>query len=241
MPETTQHTSAPSAPPCVIVIFGAGGDLTKRKLIPSLYNLSAGGLLPQRFGLLAVDRLDMTSEAFRERMSEEIGKHVGGGFAQDVWDALVQRIYYMQGDFKDAASYERLRDTLADVDREVDTPGNYLFYLATPPSFFGEITLQLGTAGLAAETAPQWRRVIIEKPFGHDLDSAKALNRALHETLAEDQIYRIDHYLGKETVQNILVFRFANGIIEPIWNHLHIDHVEITVAESVGVEHRGSY
>lgn len=241
MQEATQHTPAPSAPPCVMVIFGAGGDLSKRKLIPSLYNLSASGLLPPRFGVVAVDRLEMTSEAFRDRMSEEIRDHVGRGFAEDIWDTLVQRLYYMQGDFKDAASYRGLQDTLADVDREVDAPGNYLFYLATPPSFFGEITHQLGTAGLATETDTRWRRVIIEKPFGNDLDSAKALNRALHETLGEHQIYRIDHYLGKETVQNILVFRFANGIIEPIWNHLHIDHVEITVAESVGVEHRGSY
>ncbi len=241
MPEFGQQITPPPAPPCVMVIFGAGGDLTKRKLLPSLYNLSASGLLPERFAVVAADRLEMSSEVFRERMSEEIRNNVGGEFAQGIWNELVRRLYYVQGDFKDAAAYQRLRGKLAEIDTAVDTPGNYLFYLATPPSFFGEITRQLGAAGLATETDDLWRRVVIEKPFGHDLDSAKALNRELHESLAENQIYRIDHYLGKETVQNILVFRFANGITEPIWNQLHIDHVQITVAESVGVEHRASY
>ena len=224
-----------------MAIFGAGGDLTKRKLLPSLYNLSASGLLPASFGVLAVDRLESSSEAFRDRMSEEIRDNVGGELAHDIWDDLIRRLYYVQGDFKHAAAYERLRGRLAEIDSAVDTPGNYLFYLATPPRFFGEITRQLGAAGLATETDALWRRVVIEKPFGYDLDSAKALNQELHENLAENQIYRIDHYLGKETVQNILVFRFANGITEPIWNQLHIDHVQITVAESVGVEHRASY
>ncbi|MDJ0864013.1 MAG: glucose-6-phosphate dehydrogenase [Gammaproteobacteria bacterium] len=241
MSETTPAFNAQPAPPCVMVIFGAGGDLTKRKLLPSLYNLSASGLLTERFGVVAVDRLEINSEAFRDRMSQDIRNHVGGDFRQDIWEDLVRRLYYVQGDFKDPASYEHLGRMLEEIDGDIDTTGSYLFYLATPPSFFGEITRQLGAAGLVTETDSQWRRVIIEKPFGHDLDSAKALNRALHDSLEETQIYRIDHYLGKETVQNILVFRFANGITEPIWNHLHIDHVQITVAESVGVEHRASY
>ncbi len=241
MSEITPKFNAQPAPPCVMVIFGAGGDLTKRKLLPSLYNIAASGLLSENFGVVAVDRLDMSSEAFRERMSADIREHVGGEFQQDLWDDLIRRLYYVQGDFKAADAYERLRGTLQEIDSEVNTPGSYLFYLATPPSFFGEITRHLAAAGLAKETDSGWRRVIIEKPFGRDLDSGKALNRELHESLSESQIYRIDHYLGKETVQNILVFRFANGIVEPIWNHQHIDHVQITVAESVGVEHRASY
>ncbi|HYN79236.1 MAG TPA: glucose-6-phosphate dehydrogenase, partial [Lamprocystis sp. (in: g-proteobacteria)] len=162
-------------------------------------------------------------------------------FDPEVWDRLAQRTHYMQGNIDDPAMYMKLCERLTRIDSERSTEGNYLFYLAVPPRLFGDITRNLGAVGLTAETPNDWRRVIIEKPFGTDLESAIALNETLHETLTEQQIYRIDHYLGKESVQNIMVFRFANGFIEPLWNRHHIDHVQITVAESVGVEHRGGY
>jgi glucose-6-phosphate 1-dehydrogenase len=236
-----QTDKAPPAPPSVMVIFGAGGDLTRRKLIPSLFHLTNDGLLPENFAVVGVDRLELGPDAFRERLSEQIQENVGPNFSQSVWDNLAQRIHYMHGDFKDRRTYALLCDLLQTVEEDHDTRGNCLYYLAVPPSLFGEITRQLGSANLTQETPEKWRRVIIEKPFGRDLESAKALNREMHENLEEDQIYRIDHYLGKETVQNIMVFRFANGFIEPMWNRQYIDHVQITVAESVGVEHRGAY
>jgi glucose-6-phosphate 1-dehydrogenase len=212
----TQNDKAPPAPPCVMVIFGAGGDLTRRKLIPSLFHLSNEGLLPENFAVVGVDRVDLGPDAFRDRLSDQIREHVGPIFSQVIWDSLVQRVHYMHGDFKDTRTYGQLCDLLQTVDEDHDTRGNRLFYLAVPPSLFAEITRQLATANLTQETPDKWRRVIIEKPFGSDLESAKALNRDLHEALDEDQIYRIDHYLGKETVQNIMVFRFANGFIEPM-------------------------
>jgi len=236
-----QTDKAPPAPPSVMVIFGAGGDLTRRKLIPSLFHLTNDGLLPENFAVVGVDRLEMGPDAFRERLSEQIEENVGPNFSQSVWDNLAQRIHYMRGDFKDRRTYALLCDMLQTVEEDHGTRGNCLYYLAVPPSLFAEITRQLGSANLTQETPEKWRRVIIEKPFGRDLESAKALNREMHENLEEDQIYRIDHYLGKETVQNIMVFRFANGFIEPMWNRQYIDHVQITVAESVGVEHRGAY
>ncbi|MEA3276298.1 MAG: glucose-6-phosphate dehydrogenase [Pseudomonadota bacterium] len=224
-----------------MIIFGAGGDLTRRKLIPALFHLGNSKLLQDGFAVVGVDRLDLSDEAFRERLEESIRDHVGSAFSQEAWDRLSQRIFYQSGNFREDGLYRALRDRLGAIDKERRTAKNYLFYLATPPSFFGEITGRLGSAALTSETVDTWRRVIIEKPFGNDLASAKVLNRALHETLGEGQIYRIDHYLGKETVQNIMVYRFANGFIEPMWNRQYIDHVQITVAESVGVEHRGSY
>src|SRR5205085_3062655 len=156
-------------------------------------------------------------------------------------DWLLERLYYIAGDLRDAAAYERLKAVLAEADQKHGTKGNYLYYLATAPGFFGAVVEQLGIAGLAEEAEGHWRRVVIEKPFGRDVDSARALNREIRNVLREKQIYRIDHYLGKETVQNILVFRFSNGIFEPIWNRRYIDHVQITVAETLGVEQRGGY
>jgi glucose-6-phosphate 1-dehydrogenase len=227
--------------PCVAVIFGGGGDLTRRKLLPALYNLARDGLLSERFAVVAFARDGQTTEQFRERLDREIAGFVGPAFDREVWRGLLQRIEYAPGDFRDEAAYLRLKDLLARVDKEHGTGGNYLHYLATPPTVFAEIVRNLGTAALAREEEGRWRRVIIEKPFGRDLESARLLNRAIRMVLNEEQIYRIDHYLGKETVQNMLVFRFANGIFEPVWNRRYIDHVQITVAESLGVERRASY
>ncbi len=227
--------------PCVMVIFGADGDLTKRKLIPALYNLMAGRLLPSGFAVVGLDRPDMSTAEFRGKLDRVIGDYLPSGFDHKVWQALLQRIHYLAGDFQEGPTYRRLNDCLQEIDQTEGTEGNYLFYTATIPSLFGEIVRHLGEYGLTVERTGTWRRVIFEKPFGHDLESAKALNYELQRVLREPQIYRIDHYLGKETVQNILVFRFANGIFEPVWNRQYIDHVQITVAESIGVEHRGRY
>ena len=237
----TDYTDAPPTAPNAMIIFGAGGDLTKRKLIPALFHLCNARLLPDSFAVLGLDRLDMDDDGFREMMADEIGEHVGKVFDQQVWNRLLERIHYMKIDMLEGADYQRLGKRLSEIDAVRGTEGNYLFYMAIPPSLFGRVTDNLGEIGLLKETEDDWRRVIIEKPFGRDLESAVALNCALHKNMGEDQIYRIDHYLGKETVQNIMVFRFANGFIEPLWNRQHIDHVQMTVAESVGVEHRGAY
>ena len=228
-------------PPAVIVIFGAAGDLTKRKLIPALFNLASQELLSSQFAMVGIDRVEMDSERYRQTLNQEISSFVGKGFDQELWDANIGKAYYMPGDFRNADSYSQLKKLLLEVDREQGTPGNYLFYLATPPSFFAVIATQLGKAGLTEESGNLWRRIIIEKPFGRDLESARELNITLHRSFAEQQIYRIDHYLGKETVQNIMAYRFGNGTVEPIWNHRYIDNVQITVVESLGVEDRASY
>ena len=227
-----------AAGPCVFVLFGAAGDLTKRKLIPALFNLVQAKLLPDNFAVMGVSVDDLTVDAFRRQVSEFLP--TGDGNA-DHLEWLRQRLFYERGDFGDPNTFATLRERLALVDAEWHTGGNYLFYLATAPKFFAPIVQQLGQAGLSKQDDEHWRRVVIEKPFGHDLDSAKALNRDIKSVLLENQIYRIDHYLGKETVQNIMVFRFDNAIFEPIWNRRYIDHVQITNAETVGVERRGAY
>ncbi len=224
-----------------MVIFGASGDLTTRKLIPALYNLRKGHLLPDDFALLGVSVDQMSEEDFRAKVRNDIREYAGAPEECKHCDWLVERLYYSTGDFRDAGTYQHIKEKLAELDNKHSTNGNYLYYLATAPAFFAEIPTRLGAAGLTEETDGHWRRVVIEKPFGSDLDSARALNRDLMKTLSEKQIYRIDHYLGKETVQNILVFRFSNGIFEPIWNRRYIDHVQVTVAESLGVERRGGY
>jgi glucose-6-phosphate 1-dehydrogenase len=224
------------------VIFGAAGDLTKRLVVPALYNLARANLLPKEFAIVGFDLADQTVDAWKESLTGMLEQFVAGSNGdgkvdQEVWNWLGGRMSYLQGDLNNPDSYTQLKTKLA----EINCGGNYLFYLAISDRFFGSVVEHLGKSGLACEKDHQWRRVVIEKPFGHDLASAKALNRQILTVLAEPQIYRIDHFLGKETVQNIMLFRFANGLVEPIWNRDRIDHVQITVAESVGVEKRGGF
>ncbi len=229
------------ADPSTMVIFGGTGDLTKRKLIPALYNLSREGLLPEGFAVVGIGRTPLSTEEFRDKIDEDIKHFATIEIEAGRWKDLLSRLYYLSGDLQNPETYQHLGQLLAQIDKDHATRGNYFYYLATAPTFFGEVIRQLGAAGLAAEGRGHWRRVIIEKPFGVDLESARALNHEISQVLQENQIYRIDHYLGKETVQNILVFRFSNGIFEPIWNRRYIDHVQITVSETVGVETRGGY
>jgi glucose-6-phosphate 1-dehydrogenase len=237
-PEIDLEFAGKAAGPCLFVLFGAAGDLTKRKLVPALFNLVKAKLLPDSFALMGVSVDDLTVAAFRDQVCEFLPQ--GDSNAEHLnW--LRQRLFYHRGDFGDTETFSKLRDQLAEIDVQNKTQGNYLFYLATAPKFFASIVQQLGKAGLSKQEEGRWRRVVIEKPFGQDLDSAKALNRDIKAVLQENQIYRIDHYLGKETVQNIMVFRFDNAIFEPIWNRRYIDHVQITNAETVGVERRGAY
>jgi glucose-6-phosphate 1-dehydrogenase len=227
--------------PCVMVIFGAAGDLTGRKLIPALYNLARAGLLSREFAVVGVARTQMSNDDFRKKVADDVKEFCTERADDDLWEWFERRFYYFAGDFNDDKLYPLLKDFLANVDRDHSTHQNFFYYLATAPSFFGSIVEKLSATGLMEQNGDHWRRVIIEKPFGHDLDSAKTLNQQLLKVADEKQIYRIDHYLGKETVQNILALRFANGIFEPIWNRRYIDHIQISVAETVGVESRGSY
>jgi glucose-6-phosphate 1-dehydrogenase len=222
--------------PCAVVIFGASGDLARRKLIPALYNLAVSGLLPREIAIVGVAREPISVEVFRDRMRQALEEFGPSPADASVRDALLGRAHYLAGDFTSGATFAALRDLLAQVDTTEHTRGNYLCYMATPPTVFAPVVHQLGAAGLVAETDGRWRRVIVEKPFGEDLESARALNQELRRDLAESQIYRIDHYLGKETVQNILSFRFGNSIFEPLFNHRYVDSVQITVAETLGME-----
>jgi glucose-6-phosphate 1-dehydrogenase len=227
--------------PCTIVIFGASGDLTKRKLLPALYNLKALKLLPQNFAVIGVAVSESNDELFRAQITADIKQFATRPVDQTEWDEFANRSYYISGDFNNPDTFQHLGAKIKDVQKTWNLPGNVLFYLAISPSFFGKVVEQLGVAGLTEEKPEAWRRVIIEKPFGHDLESARDLNADLVKHVAESQIYRIDHYLGKETVQNIMVFRFGNSVFEPIWNRRYIDYVQITVAEELGVELRGGY
>jgi glucose-6-phosphate 1-dehydrogenase len=230
------------AGPCILVIFGVGGDLAKRLLFPALCNLAQEGLLPEEFGVVGFGRTGLSEEQLRERMRQNL-REAAGDFSADpaMIEWLVSRLSFVRSDFADPAGYEQLAVKLREIDQSRATGGNYLFYLATAPEFFLDVTQCLGQAGLLDQANGPWRRVVVEKPFGRDLESARQLNRDLTKVAQEEQIYRIDHYLGKETVLNILVLRFANGIFEPIWNRRYIDHVQITVAETLGVETRGGY
>jgi glucose-6-phosphate 1-dehydrogenase len=240
---------APLAPPCAVVIFGAAGDLTKRLVVPALYNLVEDKRLPDGFQLVGVDLAGKSTEEWRQSLTDMMHEFVtkgGGEFEADhidetSWGWLTSRMSYLQGDLNDPGMYQRLGKHLAELEKSAGTAGNCLFYLAVADRFFKIVVAGLGAAGLTTEPEGQWRRVVIEKPFGHDLASAKALNADILKTLREPQIYRIDHFLGKETVQNIMVLRFANGLFEPIWNRDHIDHIQITASETVGVEHRGKF
>src|SRR5258706_6998948 len=224
------------AGPCALVIFGATGDLTKRLLIPALYHLKRAHLLPEDFALIGVSRGELSDEDFRAGIAAGLRELTHERIEPADWSWLASRMRHISGDPGDPATYERLKALLRSTDVDHRTGGNYLFYLAVPATEFAKIVRQLGAAGLMRQEHDQWRRVVVEKPFGTDLTSAKELNRLLLDILNEEQIYRMDHYLGKETVQNLMVFRFANGLFEPIWNRNHIHHVQITVAESLGVE-----
>jgi len=240
-----QSSAQPGRPadPCVMVIFGASGDLTKRKLLPALYNLAAANLLPRQFAIVGYAYANKTDVSFRDELTQDLKALNANPVDPHIWEWFQDRIHYVQGEFQDPAGYGRLATRLAEVEKDHSTQGNRFYYLAVAPKFFSEIVSQLGKAGLAQEDEDKGRysRVVIEKPFGRDLQSARQLNREIKGVLQEKQIYRIDHYLGKETVQNLLVFRFSNSIAEPLWNRNMIDHVQITAAETVGVEHRGEY
>jgi glucose-6-phosphate 1-dehydrogenase len=224
-----------------MVIFGATGDLTKRKLIPALLNLAQENFLSKEFAVIGFAGNDIDTKTFRKNLGEEMPMFTSDPIDLKQWDWLAQRTYYVKGDFLDPEAYKRLHQQIDEVDKTHSTGGNKFFYLAVAPRFFSPIVEQLGNANLTKEEQGRWTRVIVEKPFGHDLGSAKQLNCDLKKVLTEKQIYRIDHYLGKETVQNVMVFRFTNNIIEPLWNRNYVDHVQITAAETVGVEHRGGF
>jgi glucose-6-phosphate 1-dehydrogenase len=229
-------------PECAIVIFGASGDLTKRKLMPALYQLALDRKLPASFAIIGNSRTALTDEAFREKMAGEVRQFLeGSSFDPELWTHFAANLHYVAGDMNDPALYKAIGEKLAAVGQR-----NVLFYLSTQPSYYSTVAAGLGAAGLGKPPADSkndggWRRIVVEKPFGHDLASARELNAKLHAVFPEQEIYRIDHYLGKETVQNILAFRFGNGIFEPLWNRRYVNHVQITAAEAIGVEGRGAY
>src|ERR1700724_1356477 len=243
------QTPAHQAPPCTLVIFCAGGDLTKRLLMPAIYNLAKAKLLSEKFAIIAVDRTPKPVREFREYLAEVVRSFVSDTasgpatepFDKPAWEVVGNRITHFAGDLTEPDTYARLYEVHERISAQYQTGGNAIFYLAVAPQLFGTIVEQLGAVGLTQEKDDCFRRVIIEKPFGNDLASARALNARILKVLSESQIYRMDHFLGKETVQNIMVLRFANGIFEPLWNRDHIDHVQITVAETVGVERRAAF
>ena len=246
--DAPQAEAAPAAPPCAMVIFGAAGDLTKRLVVPALYNLVNGEQLPEGFQLVGVDLAGKTAEDWRKGLTEMMNDFVTRRRRVPDQPARSDRLAMAHRPHELCAGRpQRSRNLPAagrasgGLEKTAGTAGNHLFYLAIADRFFATAVAGLGAAGLMTENDGQWRRVVIEKPFGHDLPSAKALNAEILKTLQEHQIYRIDHFLGKETVQNIMALRFANGLFEPIWSREHIDHVQITAAETVGVEHRGKF
>lgn len=229
------------AGPSSLVIFGVTGDLAKKKLLPAIYDLAHRGLLPPAFSLVGFGRREWSHEDFKQVVLESVKEFTRTGFDEDIWEQLAEGIRFVQGTFDDPAAYQRVKKTLEELDNHRGTGGNYGFYLSIPPKSFPKVLQELSDSGLASESEDQWRRVVIEKPFGHDLESAKKLNEVVNSVFPEDQVFRIDHYLGKETVQNILALRFSNQLLEPMWNSHYIDSVQITMAEDIGLGGRAGY
>ncbi len=246
MPEEEKRSSSiygTTAEPCSVILFGASGDLAKRKVIPAMYDLAQHNSLGERYAIIGFARTPMTDESFRATIGEA-AKTISevGPIDPAKWDDFSSNLYYSAGEYGDPNSYAQLAKRLAEIDKEKKLGGNRLFYLSTPPEVYPDIVEQLGRAGLAKPANPNsWVRIIIEKPFGRDLASARELNKIVLNVFEEKQVYRIDHYLGKDTVQNLLVLRFGNGIFEPLWNRNYVDHVQITAAETLGVERRGGF
>jgi len=246
MPEEEKRSSSiygTSAEPCSVILFGASGDLAKRKVIPAMYDLAQHNSLGERYAIIGFARTPMTDESFRTTIGEA-AKTISevGPIDPAKWNDFSSNLYYSAGEYGDLNSYAQLAKRLAEIDKEKKLGGNRLFYLSTPPEVYPDIVEQLGRAGLAKPSNPNsWVRIIIEKPFGRDLASARELNKIVLDVFEEKQVYRIDHYLGKDTVQNLLVLRFGNGIFEPLWNRNYVDHVQITAAETLGVERRGGF
>ncbi|MEJ7726982.1 MAG: glucose-6-phosphate dehydrogenase, partial [Actinomycetes bacterium] len=222
------------AGPCGLVIFGVTGDLSRKKLMPAVYDLANRGLLPPGFALVGFARRDWADQDFAQVVHESVKEHARTPFREETWKQLAEGFRFVQGDFDDDVAFDTLRKTIAELDVARGTSGNHAFYLSVPPKFFPNVVQQLKEHGLADGQGGAWRRVVIEKPFGHDLASAQELNRIVDEVFPTGSVFRIDHYLGKETVQNILALRFANQLFEPVWNANYVDHVQITMAEDIG-------
>ncbi|MGH3366136.1 MAG: glucose-6-phosphate dehydrogenase, partial [Nocardioidaceae bacterium] len=229
------------AGPCGLVIFGVTGDLARKKLMPAVYDLANRGLLPPGFALVGFARRDWADEDFTQIVHDSVKEHSRTAFREEVWRQLAEGFRFVPGDFSDDVAFEQLRQTVKDLDAVRGTGGNHAFYLSIPPRFFPEVIGQLKEHGLSEEQHGSWRRVVVEKPFGSDLESARALNAVVSEVFPPESVFRIDHYLGKETVQNILAMRFANAMFEPIWNSNYVDHVQITMAEDIGIGGRAGY
>ncbi|RFU82451.1 glucose-6-phosphate dehydrogenase [Streptomyces triticagri] len=229
------------AGPSGLVIFGVTGDLSRKKLMPAVYDLANRGLLPPGFSLIGFARREWQDEDFAQEVHDAVKEHARTPFREEVWQQLIQGMRFVQGDFDDDQAFETLKSTIQELDKAQGTGGNFAFYLSVPPKFFPQVVQQLKKHGLADQRDGSWRRAVIEKPFGHDLASARELNSIVHEVFGPDQVFRIDHYLGKETVQNILALRFANTLFEPIWNRSYVDHVQITMAEDIGIGGRAGY
>jgi glucose-6-phosphate 1-dehydrogenase len=229
------------AAPCGLVIFGVTGDLARKKLMPAVYDLTNRGLLPPGFALTGFARRDWETQDFAKIVHDSVREHARTPFREATWRQLAEGIRFVQGTFDDDGAFDRLRETVSELDVSRGTGGNHAFYLAVPPSAFPDVCEQLERSGLSEPNPGTWRRVVIEKPFGHDLESARKLNDVVSKVFRPDDVFRIDHYLGKETVQNLLALRFANQLFEPIWNSNYVDHVQITMAEDIGIGGRAGY
>ena len=228
------------AGPCGLVLFGVTGDLARKKLMPAIYDLSQRGLLPPGFALVGFARRDWANEDFEKVVHDSVRQYARTPFRETVWRQLAEGFRFVSGDFSDDNAFDQLALTVADLDRVRGTGGNHAFYMSIPPGSFPVVTKQLARSGLSAQDGQQWRRVVIEKPFGHDLKSARELNSVVESVFPPDSVFRIDHYLGKETVQNLLALRFANQMFEPVWNANYVDHVQITMAEDIGIGGRAA-